>query len=79
MEEEQAKESMYVTDAYKLLDYISKENPDVIAIEIYIRNHMYPGHISTPKDDFKERDDLPFHAQVPASKHIPNTGDEKEE
>lgn len=71
--------AIYVTDAYRLLDYISKEKPDVTGIEIYVRNHMYPGEIIVPKQDFKERNDLPFHMQIPASKEMPYTGDKKGE
>ena len=71
--------SIYVTDAYRLLDYISKEKPDVTGVEIYVRNHMYPGRIIVPEQGFKERPDLPFHMQVPASKEKPNTGDKKGE
>ncbi len=61
----------YMVDAYRLLDYIYKEKPDVDGIEIYVRNHMYPGDFTIPEQDFKERPDLPFHAQVVASNEIP--------
>lgn len=56
----------YMVDAYHLIDYISKEKPDLTGIEIYIRNHMYPGYFTIPEKDFKERDDKPFHLQVAA-------------
>lgn len=70
MNEELGKESMYVIDGFSVIDYIHKNNPDVYAIEVFIRNHMRPGHYDEPKKSYPERDKLYFHDQVQASKII---------
>lgn len=69
--DELGKESLYVVDGFSVIDYIHKENPDVHAIELFIRNRMRPGHFDEPKKDFEERDHLYFHDQIQASKFMP--------
>ena len=69
MAEEKKETTIYglMVDGYKLIDYISKEKPDITGVEIYVRNHMYPGSFTITKSEFKERDDLHFLSQVPAN------------
>lgn len=57
-----------MVDGYKLIDYITKEKPDLARVEMYVRNHMYPGSFTVAGSEFKERDELHFHSQVPANK-----------
>lgn len=61
------KDSLYVIDGFSIIDYIKKNNPTPELIEIFIRNHMRPGHYDEPKKDFPERDTLYHHDQVLAS------------
>lgn len=61
------KDSFYVIDAFRLIDYIRKKHPNRESIESFIRNHMRPGHYDIPNQEFKERDTLYFHDQVIAS------------
>lgn len=64
-------ESLYVIDAFRLIDHMHKHHPSLERLEMYIRNHMLPGSFNEPRKDFQERNTLYFHDQVCAEEAPP--------